>query len=393
MITADEEYVVTLNGKRIGAGAFAPGAPLDVYEAGPLLLPGGNRLLVELRSGDGTGGLLASLVDEATGRQIVGTDDGWRILPAHQLGLVRGWMPIGAGEPAFAWGYPPIGRWGSPKVGAPRPLLGEEMGAPLPAAAMLALSLPAGLTDGRPPGSPVLYDWGRTVEGYLTLEMPPAKDLGMALLFTGETPPDPLAARRHAGGARMAGRAPPPLPLRAAGGLEAAGRGRGPARAAGAGATPAADPGPGVRNPGAAATNAGGGRSLEQTPAPPGRRSGERPLARASPRPRGEILVEHLGKYRDHALMVSTHRGRRGVRVQISLRSGFEADKGRKVVAEGAPVRPQASRPAVAVGERMDADPLAVCVGQEGQEGKELVGIVRIAEDRDLIVQHGDSLA
>src|SRR5437763_16059026 len=91
MITADEEYVVTLNGKRIGAGAFEPGAPLDVYEAGPLLLPGGNRLLVELRRGDGTGGLLASLVDEATGRQIVGTDDGRRVLPAHQLGLPRGW--------------------------------------------------------------------------------------------------------------------------------------------------------------------------------------------------------------------------------------------------------------------------------------------------------------
>jgi hypothetical protein len=205
MVTADEEYVVTLNGKRIGAGAFEPGAPLDVYEIGPLLLPGGNRLLVELRSGDGAGGLLASLVDEATGRQIVGTDEGWRILPAHQLGLPRGWMPIGGGEPAFVWGYPPIGRWGSPRAGAPRPLLGEEMGPAVPAASMLPLSLPAGLAEGRPPGSPVLYDWGRPVEGYLTLELPPAKDLGMALLFTGETPPDPLAARPTASVLVMAG--------------------------------------------------------------------------------------------------------------------------------------------------------------------------------------------
>ena len=195
MITADEEYVVTLNSKRIGAGAFEPGAPLDVYEVGPLLLPGGNRLLVELRSADGAGGLLASLVDERTGRQIVGTGERWRILPAHQLGLPRGWTPAGSGEPAFAWGFPPVGRWGRPRVGAPRPLLDEEMGPPVPAASLLPVSLPAGLAEGRPPGSPILYDWGRTVEGYLALEVPPAKDLGMALLLTGETPPDPLMAR------------------------------------------------------------------------------------------------------------------------------------------------------------------------------------------------------
>lgn len=193
MITADEEYVVTLNSKRIGAGAFEPGAPLDVYEVGPLLLSGGNRLLVELRSRDGAGGLLASLVDEGTGRQIVGTGESWRILPAHQLGLVRGWMPIGGGDPAFAWGYPPIGRWGRPKAGSPRPLLGDEMGPPVPAASLLPVSLPATLSEGRPPGSPVLYDWGRPIEGYLILEVPPSKELGMALLFTGETPPDPLA--------------------------------------------------------------------------------------------------------------------------------------------------------------------------------------------------------
>ncbi|MFL6232244.1 MAG: hypothetical protein ACJ76N_03850 [Thermoanaerobaculia bacterium] len=195
MMTPDEEYGATLNGKRIAARAFEPGGPLDDSEVGPLLLPGGNRLLVELRSGDGTGGLLASLVDEATGRQIVGTDESWRVLPAWQLGLARGWTPAGDGGPAFAWGYPPIGRWGRQRPGPPRPLLGAEMGPPVPAASMLPLSLPAGLAEGRPPGSPILYDWGRTVEGYLTLAVPPAKDLGMALLFTGETPPDPLAAR------------------------------------------------------------------------------------------------------------------------------------------------------------------------------------------------------
>jgi hypothetical protein len=198
MITADEEYVVTLNGKRIGAGAFEPGAPLDAYEVGPLLLPGGNRLMVELRSGRGGGGLLASLIDEATGRQLVKSDESWRILPRHELGLVRGWLPIGRGEPAQSWGYPPIGRWGKPRVGAPRPILADTAGPPLPAASMRPFPLPAGLAEGGSPGAPILYDWGRPVEGYLTLATPPGKDLGLALLFLGadgEPPPDPLSAR------------------------------------------------------------------------------------------------------------------------------------------------------------------------------------------------------
>jgi hypothetical protein len=204
LITADETYLVTLNGKRIGAGAFSPGrrpgrreAPLDVYEVGPLLLPGRNRLLVELRSARGAGGLLASLADEATGRQLVGTDGHWRILPRHELGLVRGWSPIRGGAPALCWGYPPIGRWGEPRIGAPRPLLTETLGPPQAAALMRPLPLPAGMGEGRPPGASLLYDWGRPVEGHLTLAVPPAKETGMALLFVGEgdLPPDPLAAR------------------------------------------------------------------------------------------------------------------------------------------------------------------------------------------------------
>ena len=94
LISADEEYVLTLNGKRIGAGAYQPGSPLDVYEVGPLLLPGGNRLMAELRSARGTGGLLAALVD-GDGRLLVGTDGTGASFPATSWG----WR--GAGSP---WG-------------------------------------------------------------------------------------------------------------------------------------------------------------------------------------------------------------------------------------------------------------------------------------------------
>jgi hypothetical protein len=196
-ITADEEYVLTLNSHRIGAGAYEPDAPLDAYEVGPLLLPGGNRLMVELRSGRGAGGLLASLKDEATGRQLVATDTEWRILPHHHLGLVRGWLPIGGGESALCWGYPPIGNWGRPQPGRPAPALKQL---PLvPAIAAQPLRHPFAVAgQAPPPGSPVLYDWGREVEGRLTLEVPLAKEMGVGLLFMGMEPPDPLRARPSA---------------------------------------------------------------------------------------------------------------------------------------------------------------------------------------------------
>lgn len=198
LITGDEEYVATLNGKRIAAGVYFrrnSGTTLDAYEVGPLLRAGGNRLVVELRSGRGTGGLLAALEDGATGEFLLVSDESWRIFPKHELGLVRGWLPVGEGhgEPAFCWGNPPLGRWGRPRVGPAAPLLPRVPLMPAISALPLPLTL-GGSEIGRPPGSPVLYDWGREVEGYLTLDVPPSKDPGTGLLFTGAEPPDPRRA-------------------------------------------------------------------------------------------------------------------------------------------------------------------------------------------------------
>lgn len=192
LVTADEEYVLTLNGKRIGAGAYEHGAPLDAYEVGPLLRSGGNRLVAELRSGRGAGGFLASLEDAATGRHVVGTDEEWRIFPHHELGLVRGWLPIGGGEAAFSWGPPPIGRWGIPKPGRAAALLSERNAPLIPSVAVRPVPVGLAATEIRRPGSPVLYDWGREVTGRLTLDVPPVKELGTGLLFVGDQPPDPL---------------------------------------------------------------------------------------------------------------------------------------------------------------------------------------------------------
>jgi hypothetical protein len=204
LILADPEYVLTLNGKRIGAGRYQqkyqPGEParLDVYELGDLLVAGGNRLLVELRSDRGAGGLLAALQDGA-GRTLVCTDGDWRIVQRHNFGLIRGLVPLGPDDdmdslPVFSWGPPPTGRWGRPEVGPVLPRLADLMRG-TPAAAS---RLPSAPIPGLPATSAqyvALFDWGREVTGYLSLQMPPGDGLKKALLFTGEQPPDPLRDR------------------------------------------------------------------------------------------------------------------------------------------------------------------------------------------------------
>lgn len=192
LVTADQEYVLHLNGKRVGSGQYQPGAGLDVYEIGPLLLPGGNRLVAELRSDLGVGGFLASLVDGETGDLLLGTDERWRIVRRQQLGLARGWLPLGDAEPAQSWGHPPVGRWGLPEEGRKKPLFFDLVARPVRPASVHPVSV---VTGARPEGAAVLLDWGREVVGYLSLDVAPAEKIGTALLFTGTEPPDPLAAR------------------------------------------------------------------------------------------------------------------------------------------------------------------------------------------------------
>jgi len=192
LVTADEEYVLSLNGRRIVAGSWEKGTRLDVVEVGSLLQPGPNRLVAELRSGRGAGGFLLRLEDGA-GRLLAESDAEWRIFRTDHPGIVRGWLPltrqlydppeIPVSEPAFCWGLPPTGIWGRPVAGAPQPLLSAmSSGPPLPAASAVAL-------EKKPPQ--ILFDWGRSVAGYLTIAAFPAQELQVGLLFTGDAPPDP----------------------------------------------------------------------------------------------------------------------------------------------------------------------------------------------------------
>lgn len=194
LVTADPEYVLYLNGKRLGAGRYRAGSPLDVYEVGDLLETGGNRLLAELRSDWGAGGFLAVIQDADSGRVLVRTDGSWRIVRRHHLGLARGWLPLGTSgglesEPAFSWGLPPTGRWGRPRLGPVRPRFARQVRRDaLPAVSATVPATPGELRTA------MLFDWGREVTGYLSLQVPGAPqetEVRTGLVLTGDKPPDP----------------------------------------------------------------------------------------------------------------------------------------------------------------------------------------------------------
>jgi hypothetical protein len=211
LVSGDEEYILYLNGERVGAGSWRTGSPLDVWEVGPLLQPGANRLLAEVRSARGIGGLLLSLED-GDGRQLARTDESWRIFHRHELGLLRGWLPLTGDSappstPASCWGYPPLGRWGSPRSGPLLPLwsaLGR--GRPQPAASPLLLPPLAHFPPDRPQPPRRLFDFGREVTGYLLVDVRPAAEIAAGLVWVGTAPPDPLAQPETAGMLVLPGR-------------------------------------------------------------------------------------------------------------------------------------------------------------------------------------------
>ena len=202
-VLADEEYLVYLNGVRVGGNRYRPGAGSDSYRVAPLLVAGANRLLVEVRSGRRAGGLLVRLACDS-GLEIVSGPE-WRILlryrerhldPANRLEETR--------SPRL-WGGPPTGRWRLPGAGAELPLYAELVSnedrlwpkrvgvgevwwpaSELRPARRLRPSSPS-------LGREVTFDWGRQVTGYVGLFFG-TRHWPKALLYFGCEPPDVAAA-------------------------------------------------------------------------------------------------------------------------------------------------------------------------------------------------------
>ncbi len=193
-ITADESYIVYLNGRRVGSGAYRRGAPADLYDVAADLKAGTNRLAVELASSRGGGGLLASL--RLDGRPAVVTGDDWRVFRRFDHALLRGW-PLAGGEAPEVWRSHPTGRW---RVAPPAPRPTPPIGFPPRTAGAVRLREPWAESQWRELdtvkkrelpklGPRLFFDWGREVTGFLELELA-SSEAETGLLWFGSEPPE-----------------------------------------------------------------------------------------------------------------------------------------------------------------------------------------------------------
>ena len=127
-IAADEGYELWLNGRRVGARQTVAGRAQiesDLYDVTGFLEAGTNRIVVEVRSIRGAGGLLASLRD-ADDRPVLVTDDSWRVVRRFDRALLQGRPAAaeadGTSEHPVVWGHPPTGRWRVRAAQSPRKL-------------------------------------------------------------------------------------------------------------------------------------------------------------------------------------------------------------------------------------------------------------------------------
>ena len=174
-ILGDSEYILLLNGTRVGSNRFRSGAALDRYRVENLLSPGRNRIVVESRSPTGAGGLRCEL--RAGGQQLVRSDGSWTLYETNWRGIF-GDRPLVPGLPARLLGRSPLGRWGSPSVGSERPTFESVLADPEPVSARRVRSLADGGPfkrsagrNRRPAsyGDLVEFDFGGEVTGYLQL--------------------------------------------------------------------------------------------------------------------------------------------------------------------------------------------------------------------------------
>ena len=196
-VVGDEEYILVLNGSRVGSGRWRIGLPGDEHEVAPLLRTGSNRLIVELRSSTGAGGLWLELV--ADGREVVRSDRDWSLHRGAWQRLFRN-SQMPNGERPLDLGTSPLGRWGDLDRFAPRPNFEQTLldAEPVPARAVRdwtesAAWRPLAEPSRRSPslGSLVEIDFGEERFGYLQLSFRGARGIAdpPALVRFGVEPP------------------------------------------------------------------------------------------------------------------------------------------------------------------------------------------------------------
>ncbi|MEM9293567.1 MAG: hypothetical protein AAGD01_17940 [Acidobacteriota bacterium] len=124
-VSVDGQYRALLNGRAVGGGRMVNGDDsLHRYEVAPLLVQGGNRLVVEVSNGLGHSMVAARLSLEGEAAVTTGSGD-FRLLRQSFPGLVSGWRGAGEGDAMNRWGQPPQGRSGE-LVENLRPVLDGE---------------------------------------------------------------------------------------------------------------------------------------------------------------------------------------------------------------------------------------------------------------------------
>lgn len=197
-VAADESYVLYVNGLLVGGNTWREGGGLDLYDVTDLLDAGWNRLVIEVASSRGAGGLLASLRIGDPHRVALGTDASWTIVRRAAPEVLRG-LPF-TGEAPQVWGPSPLGRR-HPTALEARPAM--------PITALFAPDLAARRVRFAAAGAPwmdlshrrlvadlgerLVFDWGETVCGRLELELAPDSTSGLLDLGL-EPPPDDIPA-------------------------------------------------------------------------------------------------------------------------------------------------------------------------------------------------------
>lgn len=190
LITADEEYLAWVNGRLVGAGTYVARAPMDELILDGVLDAGWNRVVIELRSVRGAGGLLASLevgdaAQQGQRSQVLRTDENWRIYRERREGLLEGWSAADGGKPPVVWQVPPTGRWPAPAEVQEVPPLYERLGTARSAARIVSLHAPCApsCTGGQgeaggeeeggeePLDTAFLIDFAEAGVGFLELDM------------------------------------------------------------------------------------------------------------------------------------------------------------------------------------------------------------------------------
>jgi len=110
-IAGDPEYTLWFNGTEIGGRKLGDARALDVYDVTDIARTSANRMVIGVRSGDGVGGIIASVDIAPDYQNVIVTDGSWHI--------VRRWIddlmvhdpePQAMTRPMLL-GRPPLGRW------------------------------------------------------------------------------------------------------------------------------------------------------------------------------------------------------------------------------------------------------------------------------------------